>query len=84
MGFLEHLLHGEILARHQRKQAMHTWIATFPAVKTFEEYDFTFATGAPQKQIQSLRSLSFINSVSPHHYNGADAGRIIEQIPFLR
>ena len=30
------------------------------AVKTFEEYDFTFATGAPQKQLQSLRSLSFI------------------------
>ena len=26
----------------------------------FEEYDFTFATCAPQKQIQSLRSLSFI------------------------
>ncbi|HBX7909378.1 TPA: hypothetical protein MIG97_22340, partial [Klebsiella pneumoniae] len=24
-----------------------------------EEYDFTFATGAPQKQLQSLRSLSF-------------------------
>ncbi len=34
--------------------------AAFPAVKTFEEYDFTFATGAPQKQLQSLRSLSFI------------------------
>ncbi len=24
------------------------------------KYDFTFATGAPQKQLQSLRSLSFI------------------------
>lgn len=35
-------------------------MAGFPAVKTFEEYDFTFATGAPQKQLQSLRSLSFI------------------------
>lgn len=54
MDFLEHLLHEENLARHQRKQAMYT------RVKTFEEYDFTFATGAPQKQIQSLRSLSFI------------------------
>ncbi len=48
------------LARHQRKQAMYTRMAAFPAVKTFEEYDFTFATGAPQKQLQSLRSLSFI------------------------
>ncbi len=56
----EHLLHEEKLARHQRKQAMYTRMAAFPAVKTFEEYDFTFATGAPQKQLQSLRSLSFI------------------------
>ncbi len=49
MDFLEHLLHEEKLARHQRKQAMYTRMAAFPAVKTFEEYDFTFATGAPQK-----------------------------------
>ena len=60
MDFLEHLLHEEKLARHQRKQAMYTRMAAFPAVKTFEEYDFTFATGAPQKQLQALRSLSFI------------------------
>ena len=60
MDFLEHLLHEEKLERHQRKQAMYTRMAAFPAVKTFEEYDFTFATGAPQKQLQSLRSLSFI------------------------
>ena len=60
MDFMEHLLHEEKLARHQRKQAMYTRMAAFPAVKTFEEYDFTFATGAPQKQLQSLRSLSFI------------------------
>lgn len=60
LDFLEHLLQDEELARHQRKQAMYTRMAAFPAVKTFEEYDFTFATGAPQKQLQSLRSLSFI------------------------
>lgn len=48
MDFLEHLLHEEKLARHQRKQAMYTRMAAFPVVKTFEEYDFTFATGAPQ------------------------------------
>ena len=29
-------------------------------MKTFEEYDFTFATGTQQKHLQSLRSLSFI------------------------
>lgn len=54
------MLHEEKLARHQRKQAMYTRMVAFPAVKMFEEYDFTFATGAPQKQLQSLRSLSFI------------------------
>ena len=34
MDFLEHLLHEEKLARHQRKQAMYTRMAAFPAVKT--------------------------------------------------
>ncbi|QKJ61518.1 IS21-like element helper ATPase IstB [Serratia fonticola] len=60
MDFQEYLLHEEKLACHQLKQAMYTRMAAFPAVKTFEEYDFTFATRAPQKQLQSLRSLSFI------------------------
>lgn len=60
IDFLEHLLLEEKLARHQRKQAMYNRMTAFPEVKTFEEYDFTFATGVPQKQIQSLRSLSFI------------------------
>lgn len=60
MDFLEHLLHEEKLARHQRKQVMYTRMVAFPAVKTFEEYDFTSAIGAPQKQIQSLHSLSYI------------------------
>jgi len=39
---------------------MYTRMAAFPAIKTFEDYDFVYATGAPQKQLQSLRSLSFI------------------------
>ncbi|BEO21329.1 transposase (plasmid) [Serratia marcescens] len=60
LDFLEHLLQDEKLARHQRKQTMYTRMAASPAVKTFEEYDFVFASGAPQKQLQSLRSLSFI------------------------
>ena len=71
MDFLEHLRHKEKLARHQRKQAMYTRMAAFPAVKTFEEYDFTFATGAPQKQLQSLRSLSFIERNEKYRITGA-------------
>lgn len=36
-------------ARRQRKQAMSTRIAAIPTVKTFEKYDFMFATRSPQK-----------------------------------
>ncbi|EFF2196216.1 hypothetical protein B9S92_004858, partial [Escherichia coli] len=63
-------LHEEKLARHQRKQAMYTRMAAFPAVKTFEEYDFTFATGAPQKQHElSLCCYSIvIKHVSPFQF----------------
>ena len=32
----------------------------FPALKTLEAYDFTFATGAPHSQIQELASLGFV------------------------
>ena len=45
MDFLEHLLHEEKLARHQRKQAMYTRMAAFPA-----------ATGAPQAVRLSSRA----------------------------
>lgn len=48
LEFLEHLLQDEKLARHQRKQAMCARMAAFPAVNTFEEYDFVFVTGAPE------------------------------------
>ena len=52
---LEHLLQEEKLARHQRKQAIYA-----NSVVPGEEYYFTFATGAQQKQLQSLYILSFI------------------------
>ncbi len=48
------------LARHQPSKGDVYPDATFPAVKTFEEYDFTLLHLVPQKQLQLLRSLSFI------------------------
>ncbi|MBI1649856.1 ATP-binding protein [Hyphomicrobium sulfonivorans] len=39
---------------------MLTRTAGFPAMKTLEEYDFSFATGAPRAQIQELASLGFV------------------------
>jgi DNA replication protein DnaC len=35
-------------------------LATLPAVKTLESYDFAFAAGAPRTQIHELATLSFI------------------------
>ena len=35
-------------------------LATLPTIKTLEQFDFTFATGAPRAQIQELAALSFI------------------------
>lgn len=58
--FLERILKVEAQARQQRSRSMLMRTASFPAIKTLEEYDFHFATGAPQKQIQALASLSFI------------------------
>lgn len=58
--FLEQLLDVEIEARTQRTRETLLKFAGFPAVKRFDEYDFTFATGAPKKQLQELQGLSFI------------------------
>ncbi|EEY6190658.1 TPA: hypothetical protein GFY81_20825 [Escherichia coli] len=42
---------------------MYTRMAAFPAVKTFEVNDFTFATGAPQKQLTHAESLAYSQSL---------------------
>jgi DNA replication protein DnaC len=58
--YLERILKLEAEARQARSRQMLMRTASFPTIKTLEEYDFHFATGAPQKQIQALASLSFI------------------------
>lgn len=58
--FLEQLLAGEQEARHERTRQTLLNLATLPAIKTLEQYDFTFATGAPRAQVQELASLAFI------------------------
>ena len=35
-------------------------MATLPSVKTFEQFDFNFATGAPRSQLQDLAALTFV------------------------
>lgn len=58
--FLEKLLSAENDARLQRQRDALMKIATLPGVKTIEEYDFGFASGAPRSQIQELAGLTFI------------------------
>lgn len=58
--FLEQALRVELQARLHRNRTMMTRVAGFPAVKTLEDYDFGFATGAPRALLQELAGLAFI------------------------
>ena len=58
--FLEEVLRAEAEARQVRAKEMAARVAGFPAIKTLESYDWSFATGAPRKQIMELASLAFV------------------------
>jgi len=58
--FLERLLSVEVTARDQRVRETMLRLATLPSIKTIEQYDFAFASGAPKAQIQQLSTLAFI------------------------
>jgi DNA replication protein DnaC len=58
--FLERVLAAECDARERRSREMLLKMATLPAVKTVEQYDFAFASGAPRARILELTSLAFI------------------------
>ena len=49
-----------LVAAGAKLTQMFARIACFPAVKTLDQYDFNFATGAPRKQIMELASLAFV------------------------
>ncbi|MGN6666136.1 MAG: IS21-like element helper ATPase IstB [Trinickia sp.] len=59
--FLEKVLIIENDARIERQRTALMKMATLPSIKTIEEYDFAFASGAPRAQIQELAALSFID-----------------------
>ena len=58
--FLERLLARELDARRERSRSVMLKMATLPSVKTLEQYDFKFASGAPRSQLQELAGLAFI------------------------
>lgn len=58
--FLERLLDAEARARHARKVAALMNLATMPALKTLEQFDWKHASGAPKAQILELAHLAFV------------------------
>jgi DNA replication protein DnaC len=60
IDFVEELLTAERESRRARAREMFARIACFPAIKTLDQYDFAFATGAPRKPIMELASLAFV------------------------
>ena len=58
--FLESMLKSEIVARDERRLIALTKLATMPAVKTLEQFDWRHAAGAPKAQIQELAHLAFV------------------------
>lgn len=58
--FFERLLQSEHFERQERSRTLLTRAAGFPAAKTLEQYDFSFATGAPKPLLTGIATLTFI------------------------
>lgn len=60
MQFLNELLQKELNHKLENSKKTLTKFAGFPAVKTLEEFDYSFTVGVNSKQINELASLQFI------------------------
>lgn len=60
IDYLEQVLGEEAALRAARSREMLIKLATFPGVKTLEDFDFEAAAGAPKARIQELSGLAFI------------------------
>ena len=58
--FLEQVLAVETSERAQRSIDLLLKFAGLPALKTVDDYDFKFASGAPKKQLLELTGLAFV------------------------
>jgi len=58
--FLERVLASELAAREERKRSTLLRMATMPAVKTIEQFDWAHAGGAPKAQLLELAHLAFV------------------------
>lgn len=60
VDFLEQVLRTEAQLRSERSRQMLVKLATFPVVKTLEQFDFEVAAGVPRARLQELAGLAFI------------------------
>lgn len=58
--YLEELLNREFDNRMDRSKYTLTKLAGFPAIKTIEQFDYTFTIGVNRKQIEELALLVFV------------------------
>lgn len=58
---LDQLLSSELQVRRERSIAMRLKLAGLPAVKTIEQFDFTFQPSLDEQQIRDLHTLRFLN-----------------------
>jgi DNA replication protein DnaC len=59
-AFFERVLLAEQRERQERSRTLLTRTAGFPSIKTLEQYDFEFATGAPKALLTELATLTFV------------------------
>jgi DNA replication protein DnaC len=60
LEFLEQVLAAEHALRQERSRQMLVKLATFPSVKTLDQFDFEAGAGAPKARIQELAGLAFV------------------------
>ena len=60
LDYLEHVLAHERDARGLRSRQTLVRMAGFPAIKTLDDYDYSFAVGAPRKMLDELATLRFV------------------------
>lgn len=58
--FLEQVLKFEVAARDERRRQTFLRMSGIPSVKTLDQFDFKFASGAPRAQINELATLAFV------------------------
>ena len=60
LEFLQGMLEVEYALRQERSRQMLIKLATFPVIKTLEQFDFEAAPGVPKARLQELAGLAFV------------------------